>query len=139
MKLEPHVTRYTEEEKKVIMARLQAERLKKESVKIVKESFSLELTCEERREILLKHKKCYRIEGWEFYKVLDMDQAYFIETRDLKMCSPRPQMFSLYYQTMGQMKRKPFLIKMGLTSDKLIVSEDPVRICYKTYRIEDEI
>jgi len=139
VKLEIHKKSYTEEEKKAIMARLQTERLKKEAAKRVKESFSLDLTCEERREILLKYKKRYRIEGWEFYKVLDMDKAYFIEIRDLKMCSPQPQMFSLYYQTMGQMKRKPFLIKMGVTSDKLIVSEDPVRVSYKTYRIEDEI
>lgn len=139
MKLETRTKRYTEEEKKAVMARLEAERLKKEAAKRVEESFSLDLTCEERREMLLNHKKRYRIEGWEFYKLLDMDRAYYIEIRDLKMCSPQPQMFALYYQTMGEMKRKPFLIKMGVTSDRLMISDDPIRIYYKTYRIEDEV
>jgi len=139
VKIERRTRRYSEEEKKEIMARLEAERLKKEAAERLKKSFSLELSCEERREILLENKKRYCIEGWEFYKVLDMDRAYFIEVRDLKMCSPQPQMFSLYYQTMGEMKRKPFLLKMGVTSDELMISEDPVRVYFKTYNIEDGI
>ena len=139
MKMERRTQRYSEEEKKEIMARLEAERLKKEASERLEKSFSLDLSCEERREILLENKKRYRIEGWEFYKVLNMDKTYFIETLDLKMCSPQPQMFSLYYQTMGEMKRKPFLIKMGVTSDKLMISDDPVRVNFKTYNIEDGI
>ena len=121
------------------MARLEAERLKKEAAERLKASFSLDLSCEERREILLRNKKRYRIEGWEFYKVLNMDRTYYIETRDLKMCSSQAQMFSLYYQSMGEMKRKAFLIKMGVSSDKLMISDDPVRVHFKTYDIEDMV
>jgi len=71
--------------------------------------------------------------------VLNMDKAYFIEIRDLKMCSPQPQMFSLYYRTMGEMKRKPFLIKMGVISDQLMISEDPVRVHFKAHDLENGI
>ncbi len=91
---------------------------------------------EERR---ILHKKIYRFGSKAFYRFAHMDRGYFMETGDVKKLSNRPQILTLYYRTFGEMKKKDFLMKTEVYSDKIFISADMLRVYFKGYTLEDEI
>lgn len=148
---------YTDEEKKYIMQRLNAQRIKEQKQKSKKRKYSryseaekenilknlndkrleaqLYQEIEERR---IFHKKIYHFDVRAFYKFTQMDREYFIETKDLKKLSSRPQILTLYHRTFGEMKKKDFLMKTEVYSDKIFISDDMLRVYFKGYKLEDE-
>jgi len=118
-------TRYSKEEKQNILRKLNDERLEKQLYEEI----------EERR---VSHKKIYRFDIREFYKFTHMDREYFIETKDVKKLSTRPQILTMYHRTFGEMKKRDFLMKIAVYSDKIFISDDMLRVYFKGYSLESE-
>ena len=124
-RLSPHYKKYTSEEKSDILRELNDKRLEAQLYKEI----------EKRR---LHNKKKYRFDVREFYKFLHMDREYFIELKDLELLSTRPQILTLYYRTFGEMKKKDFLVKTEVYSDKIFISNDVLKVYFKGYSLEHE-
>ncbi|HHO65959.1 MAG TPA: hypothetical protein ENJ71_05520 [Epsilonproteobacteria bacterium] len=150
-------TTYTEEEKKYIMQRLDEQRRKEKQEKCKKRRY-IKYSEEEKQNILrelndkrlekqlyeeiekrrVSHKKIYRFDIREFYKFTHMDREYFIETKDIKKLSARPQILTMYHRTFGEMKKRDFLMKIAVYSDKIFISDDMLRVYFKGYSLESE-
>ncbi len=148
---------YTPEEKKYIMEKLNSERLL-EQKKVPEVHDYKKYTSEDKNNILRKlndkrleeqlykeiekrrlhNKKKYRFDVREFYKFLHMDREYFIELKDLELLSAKPQILTLYYRTFGEIKKKDFLVKTEVYSDKIFISNDVLRVYFKGYSLEHE-
>ena len=148
---------YTEEEKNYIMNLLNAQRLDEQKTKdendisggysskkkndILRDINDKRLEkqlykeIEERR---LDSKKIYHFDVREFSKFLHMDREYYIELKDIKKLATRPQILTLYHRTFGEMKKKDFLIKTEVYSDKIFISSDVLRVYFKGYALENE-
>ncbi len=147
---------YTEEEKKIIMERLDRERrIHQEAVKGL-DGKKVKYTEEEKRQIMAKlneqrlsrqqkeeiekrrfaNKEVYTFMGKKFYKLLDMEREYFIEVEDCKKFSRRPAIIPLYYRSLEELKKKDVLIKTEIYSDKIFISYDAIRVYFKGYSLE---
>ncbi len=151
---------YSAEEKQLIMARLNEERLihqrAEEELKGQKRSFTEEekkkilaklnekrLSTQKREEIKkrrLHNKKRYKIGNKEFYKFKNMEREYYIEIEDCDKITTRPSIVTLYYKSVSEyeVKKKDVLIKTEIYSDKFFVSYGLVRVYFKGYSLEDE-
>jgi len=143
---------YTADEKKYIMQQLNAQRLeereKKDAEHLKKEKQGIFRNINDRRledqlykEIEVRRiekKKKYTFDIREFYKFEHMERGYYIEIKDIKKLSSKPQIFTLYYRTFGEMKKKDFLIKTEIYSDKVFISSDVLRVYFKGYSLENE-
>ncbi|GIU00380.1 hypothetical protein TSL6_08860 [Sulfurovum sp. TSL6] len=151
---------YTAEEKKMIMDRLNEERLihqrAEEELQGKKRSFTEEekkkildklnekrLSTQKREEIKKKrlhNKKRYKIANKEFYKFTNMEREYYIEIADCDKINTRASIITLYYKSISEyeVKKKDVLIKTEIYSDKFFVSYDWVRVYFKAYALEDE-
>lgn len=149
---------YSEEEKQIIMDRLNEERLIHQRVKERLDGKIQEYTEEEKTQILeilneqrlskqkreeiknkrLQKKEKYKFGSREFYKFTQMKREYFIEIKECENLSSIPKMISLYYSTFGELKKKDVLIKTELYSSYFFISYNPIRVYFKTYSLEDE-
>ena len=154
----PEKETYTEEEKQIIMTRLNEERLIHQRVKEQLdgkiESYSEEeknhildmlneqrLSKQKREEIRnkrLEKKEKYKFANKEFYKLTKMEREYFIEVSECESISSRPKLISLYYRTFEEFKKKDVLIKTEVHSEYFFISYNPIRVYFKTYALEDE-
>ena len=153
---------YTEEEKKWILERLDAERKERQKYETKKKpedqeesekkepksekELILEKINEDRRiaqkykelqRRRLKNKKIYKLENKTLYKILNMNRTYYINIEDSKRFSSIPQIFPIYYQGFDGLKRKDVLIQIKDYSDKIFLSEDVLKIYYKQVSLED--
>jgi hypothetical protein len=148
---------YTAEEKKYIMQQLNLYRRIEQEEKLSQSQYT-GYSSKEKRNILseindkrleaqlyeeikkrrIRHKKIYTFDVREFYKFLHMEREYFIETFDVQKISNRPAILTLYYRTFGEMKKKDFLIKTEVYSDKVYISSDVIRVYFKGYALENE-
>jgi hypothetical protein len=117
--------RYSEEEKQDILRELNDKRLEKQLYEEIA-----------KRRVL--YKKIYHFDIREFYKFTLMDREYFIETKDVEKLSNRPQILTLYHRTFGEMKKRDFLMKTVVYSDKIFISADMLRVYFKGYTLESE-
>ncbi|HIP18528.1 MAG TPA: hypothetical protein EYG78_04240 [Sulfurovum sp.] len=117
--------KYTPEEKDNILKELNDKRLEKQLYEEI----------EKRR---IHNKKLYTFDMREFYKFLHMDREYFIELKDLDLLSNRPQILTLYFRTFGEIKKRDFLIKTEIYSDRIFISNDVLRVYFKGYSLENE-
>ena len=148
---------YTLEEKKYIMEKLNSARLTeqkrghtvsnyekytaKEKMDILKELNDQRLENQIFDEIKKRRtykKKIYKQDVREFYKIVNMDRGYLIKVKDLKELSGRPVILPLYYKMFGELKKREFLIKTEIYSDKVFVSNDVLRVYFKGYNLENE-
>ncbi len=160
--IQSHSTKktYSAEEKQLIMARLNEERLihqrAEEELKGNKRTFTEEekkkilakinekrLSTQKREEIKKKRlhkKKRYKIGNKEFYKFTNMEREYYIEIADCDKITNRASIVTLYYKSISEyeVKKKDVLIKTEIYSDKFFVSYELVRVYFKGYSLEDE-
>ena len=148
---------YTPEEKKYIMEKLNSARLieqkrgdevsdykkytEKEKMDILKDLNDQRLDNQIYEEIKKRRtykKKIYKQDVREFYKIVNMDRGYLIKVDDLKSLSGRPLILPLYYKMFGELKKKEFLMKIEIYSDKVFVSDDVLRVYFKGYSLENE-
>jgi len=148
---------YTDEEKKIIMDRLDKERriqqeaekglngkkafyTQSEKNKILNKLNEERLSKQKREDIKkrrIENKKVYTFGSKSFYKFLQMEREYFIEISDCDKFSRRPAIISLYYRTFDELKKKDVLIKTEVYSDKIFISYDAIRVYFKAYSLED--
>lgn len=149
---------YSAEEKKLIMDRLNEERLihqrvqdkldgkieaytEEEKQQILHMLNEQRLSIEKREEIKKKRiekKEKYIFNNREFYKFTQMEREYYIEVKECEKLTSRPKILTLYYKTFEELKRKDVLIKTELYSDKFFVSYNPIRVYFKQYSLEDQ-
>jgi len=149
---------YTAEEKKIIMDRLNKERLIHQKVEEglagKKKSYSKDekknilttlnekrLSTQKREEIKKSRtykKQIYKFEAKEFYKFVNMEREYYIKIADCKKISSRPTIATLYYRTFESLQKKDVLLKAEVYSEKFFISHDVMRVYYKGYSLEDE-
>ncbi|RLA71409.1 MAG: hypothetical protein DRG09_00355 [Epsilonproteobacteria bacterium] len=154
----PEKENYTEEEKQIIMDRLNEERLIHQRVRERLDGKIQEYTEEEKSQIIsllneqrlskqkreeiknkrIKMKKKYKFGSREFYKFTRMEREYFIEVKECESISGRPTLISLYYRTFEEFKKKDVLIKTEIYSEYFFISYNPIRVYFKTYALEDE-
>ena len=82
-------------------------------------------------------KKKYNLSGKKFYKFLHMEREYYLDINDYRKISSRPIIMTLYYKVFGELKKKDFLIKIELYSDKIFISNDMLRVYFKGYILEN--
>ena len=151
---------YSAEEKKLIMDRLNEERLaeqrveealagkkgsytEEEKTKILNKLNEKRLSTQKREEIQknrLHKKKIYKFGNKEFYKFKNMEREYYIEIEDCNKFSSRPVIVTLFYKTVSEneLKKKDVLIKTEIYSENFFISHDLIRVYFKGYSLEDE-
>ena len=149
---------YTEDEKKIILDRLDKERRilqnYTQNENVEKASYSEEdkykilnklnqdrISIQNREEIKkrrLENKEVYTFGSKRFYKFLNMEREYFIEIEDCEKFSRRPAIIPLYYRTFEELNKKDFLIKTEVYSDKIFISHDAIRVYFKAYSLEEK-
>ena len=148
---------YSDEEKKYILNTLNAERLLRQKTQrksktydeyskadkkdILKELDEQRLDAQrldviEKRRIDKKQK--YKFGAKEFYKFSNMSREYYIDISAIEKLSSRPVIMSLYYKIFGELRKKDFLIKIEIYSDKIFISDDILRVYFKGYPLEPE-
>jgi len=149
---------YSDEEKKLIMDRLNEERLIHQKVQDRLDGKIQSYTEEEKSQVLhmlneerlskqkreeikkkrIEKKEKYIFHNREFYKFTKMEREYYIEVDVCENISSRPIILTLYYKTFEEFKKKDVLIKTELYSDKFFVSYNPIRVYFKQYALEDQ-
>ena len=148
---------YSDEEKKIIMDRLDEERrihqeaikgldnkdiyTENEKNKILNKLNEHRLSTQKREELRkrrIENKEIYTFGIKKFYKFLNMEREYFIEISDCNKFSRRPAIISLYYRTFNELKKKDVLIKTEVYSDKIFISYNAIRVYFKGYSLESE-
>ena len=148
---------YTNEEKQYIIQQLNESRRKEQKAAQIRTD-SKGMNEEEKQRILrsvndkrleaqlfhemterrIHNKMIYLFDMREFHKFLHMEREYFLELKDLKKITTRPQILTLYFRTFGELKKKDFLIKIQNYSDKIFISTDVLRVYFKGYSLENE-
>lgn len=148
---------YTEEEKKLIMARLNEQRLQQqraqESLSVPKSAY----TEEEKKKILnslnekrlsdqrieeIKKKRTFKKEIYkfgtkEYYKLLNMKREYYLDIKDCQKIRRTPKIMPIYYRSLDVLQKKDVLIKTEIYSEKFFISLDPIRVYFKAHALED--
>jgi len=117
--------KFTEQEKNKILEELDEERLLLQRQKELKKK-------------RIDNKKIYKIGSKKCYKFLEMGREYYLNIEDCKKISGKAILITLYYKTFDEVKSKKYLIKTQVYSDKFFISDDPVRVYFKTYSLEDD-
>jgi len=148
---------YKAEEKRVIMERLDAQRRVRQEAEKQEKKGGKRLSVSEKEKILrrideerriaqkykelqrrrLRDKRVYHLENRLLYRFLDMNRAYYIRVEDCTRLSSRPLILPLFYQGFDGLKQKDVLIRIRDYSDKIFISDDVIRVYYKTYSLED--
>jgi hypothetical protein len=148
---------YTEEEKALILERLNRERLERQKFQQKRAKYKHGYTEEEKHRILQelnakrireKHyremerirflnKKRYTFGNKTFYKLLEMEREYFLDVKLCENFSSQPIIVPLYYRTFGEMKQKEVLLKIEPHSDKIFISKDAVRVYFKAFSLQE--
>jgi len=97
---------------------------------------------EQRRTEIAKNrtykKKTYKLASKTCYKFMYMEREYYINVEDCKKITRKPQMITLYYKALDELKTKTYLIRTEIFSEKFFISEDPIRVYFKEYALEKE-
>jgi predicted PilT family ATPase len=142
---------YTKEEKQTIMEMLNKERKAKE--KQAEKKYSEEekrkiLTSlnQERKNIEISedvkvrrvaNKKIYTINNTQYYKLENLERGYLMRVDDYPKLTNRPKIITLYYDFLGELKKKDFLIQIRSYSDKIFVSNDLLKVYFKACSFEN--
>ena len=149
---------YSDEEKKIIMDRLDEERrIQQEAIKGLEDEKAIytqseknkilnklnehRLSTQKREELRqrrVENKEVYTFGIKKFYKFLNMEREYFIEINDCDQFSRRPAILSLHYHTFNELKKKDVLIKTEVYSEKIFISYNAIRVYFKGYILEAE-
>ena len=148
---------YTPEEKQYIMERLDARRRIEQKKAMISQKYT-QYSQKEKKDILnelnekrletqryaeiakqrTQNKKIYIYDMHQFYKILNMDREYFILIDETEKLSTKPEILTLYYRVFGELKKKDFLIKIMPHSNRVHISNDMLRVYFKSYPLEDQ-
>ena len=146
---------YTIEEKKAIMEMLNKERKQKDQTRLKKQE-KTKLNIKDKKQILNKltrerrdaqlfeqmekkrveNKKIYIFHNKEFYKITNLERDYYFKVEDYEKLSHRPRIITIYHDFLGELKKKDVLIQIRRYSDKIFVSDDLIKVYYKSCYFE---
>jgi hypothetical protein len=113
----------------------------KEKSKILQELDEERILLQKQKELEKKrthNKKIYKIGSKECYKFLEMGREYYINIEECQKISSKQRLVALYYKTLDGVKSKKYLIKTQVYSDKFFISDDPIRVYFKEYTLEND-
>jgi len=148
---------YTEEEKRLILERLNRERLERQYFERASKADGKLYSKEEKNRILQKlnemrirdehqkemkrirclNKEIYTFRNKRYFKLKDMEREYFLEVETCENFTSRPSIVPLYYRTFGEMKKKDVLLKIEPYSNKIFISKDATRVYFKPVALEE--
>jgi len=147
---------YQQDEKQAIMDMLNKERKDQEeqplefdtkpTSNVDKTKIMTSLNRQRRDEQLFKHmeikrienKKVYYIHNRKFYKIKNLERDYYLRVDDYDKLGSRPRITTIYHDFLGEMKKKDVLIQIRRYSDKIFISDDLIKVYYRTCYFEDE-
>ncbi|WP_415408172.1 hypothetical protein ACLHDG_06370 [Sulfurovum sp. CS9] len=116
---------FTPLEKKNILNHLNEQRLsRQENEEIQKKRF--------------ENKKIYTIQNKQYYKIIDMKRAYYLEVDSCKNISYAQSMVLLYTYTFATMTARKGLAKIDKATERILISNDALRVYFKPYTLEEE-
>ena len=116
---------FTSLEKKNILNRLNEQRLfRQENEKIQKKRF--------------ENKKIYTIQNKQYYKIIDMKRAYYLEVESCENISYAQSIVLLYTYTFATMTARKGLAKIDKATERILISNDALRVYFKPYALEEE-
>ena len=151
---------YTDEEKALIMQRLDAQRRAsqrkaqqadtsqkrsgfddEEKKRILERLNENRLTQQRYAQIKVQRtedKQIYRFGSKRYYKLLGMEREYYIPVEECEKISGKPRIVALYYQTLDALQQKDVLMKTESFSKGFHISQDVLRVYYKMYELENK-
>ncbi len=139
---------YTTEEKKLILERLNEERLERRNAEAVDPKEQMDMAekldrerkkynREEFQKSRFGDKKVYILENREFYKILGIGREYHIKVEDCKNISPSsPEILTLFHRGFDGLRKLDMLIQFKDYSEKIFISEDVLRVYFKQASLE---
>ncbi len=116
---------FTPLEKKNILNHLNEQRLsRQENEEIQKKRF--------------ENKKIYIIQNKQYYKIIDMKRAYYLEVLSCKNISYAQSVVLLYTYTFATMTARKGLAKIDKSTERILLSNDALRVYFKPYTLEEE-
>jgi len=116
---------FTPLEKKNILNHLNEQRLsRQENEEIQKKRF--------------ENKKIYTIQNKQYYKIIDMNRAYYLDVESCKNISYAQSIVLLYTYTFATMTARKGLAKIDKATKRILISNDALRVYFKPYTLEKE-
>lgn len=145
---------YSDEEKQFILDRLNNDRLvqqkdeEKTSSYSTKEKDDIFGKLNENRLIKqkldkMKHRRLHGMRKYtflnkEYYKILGMKRAHYIEVDFCKSYSGRTMLVTIVYEVFSELKKRDVLIRTDIDSPNLFISFNALRLYFKPYTLESE-
>ena len=116
---------FTPLEKKNILNYLNEQRLcRQENEEIQKKRF--------------ENKKIYTIQNKQYYKIIDMNRAYYLDVESCKNISYTQSIVLLYTYTFATMTARRGLVKIDKATERILLSNDALRVYFKPYTLEEK-
>ena len=116
--------KYTDEEKKEILNKLNEKRL----------------SAKKRAEVIRQQctdKKIHLIHGKQYYKIVDLGKIHYVAVGSCIDITCTPSVISVYTLNYSTIEEKKGLIKIDPVTNKILVSYDTLRISYKVFHLEE--
>ncbi|PHS32842.1 MAG: hypothetical protein COA92_05710 [Sulfurovum sp.] len=82
------------------------------------------------------NKKIYTIDNKKYYKVIGMSNSYYLQVNSLNYLRASQVNIQLCQYTFNGMKSKKGLLKIDKVTNKIFISEDTVRVYFKSCALE---
>ncbi len=116
---------FTPLEKKNILNQLNEERL-------------LRQKNEEKQKKRFENKKIYKIQNKEYYKINDIKRVYYLEVESCKNISYSQSTILLYTYMFATMTARKGLAKIDKATERILISNDALRVYFKPFTFEKE-
>ncbi len=83
------------------------------------------------------NKKIYSIDNKKYYKVIGMSNVYYLQVNSLNYMEASQFIVELCQYTFNGMKSKKGLIKIDKATNKIFISEDTLRVYFKSCALEN--
>ncbi|HIQ28558.1 MAG TPA: hypothetical protein EYH42_08680 [Sulfurovum sp.] len=83
------------------------------------------------------NKKIYSIDNKKYYKVIGMSNVYYLQVNSLNYMEASQFIVQLCQYTFNGMKSKKGLIKIDKATNKIYISEDTLRVYFKSCALEN--
>ena len=85
-----------------------------------------------------ENKKIYTIQNKQYYKIIDMNRAYYLEVDSCKNISYAQSIVLLYTYTFATMTARNGLAKIDKATERILLSNDALRVYFKPYTLEED-
>ena len=85
-----------------------------------------------------ENKKIYTIQNKQYYKIIDMNCAYYLDVESCKNISYAQSIVLLYTYTFATMTARKGLAKIDKATERILLSNDALRVYFKPYTLEEE-